>query len=500
MNRTFRSLTKEYNNKYIAEKLQHKKDLAEGKGINLSKLSFENQTNFILDKSSRIAVCCSRRSGKTHGVAFKLIMTALMGMQFDCLYVTKTRLIAKELLWDLLIDLLKICKVDFIPRLAELIIFFPRTKSKIYLRGAEDSAEIDKLLGHAYKLVVIDEAQAFPEYLERLCEEIITPALADLQGQLILTGTPNAFSFGYFYDCCHNDEWHLHHWTWKDNPFFINKALANNSKLQTADDILSELLKKSKKLITDPSVRRDFFGEWTKSMDLFVYNFDPKINGIDEFPKFDSTWKYVLGADLGFNDSSAIVVLGYPKHSRECYVVYQWKKNKLNIDQFSEKIEEVIAQYKPYYSVMDAGGGAALMVCKRLTNIMMERYKVPIHPAAKDKKVEYIKVVNSEFANGNIKILRKSPLVKEFMYHTWDPDKFNSHKYIENDATENHLCDAFLYAWRWAYNYLEKPRVNGPEVGSLEWQEKQMRNNAERISIGRAFGRPQERFINGVKF
>jgi hypothetical protein len=50
----------------------------------------------------------------------------------------------------------------------------------------------------------------------------------------------------------------------------------------------------------------------------------------------------------------------------------------------------------------------------------------------------------------------------------WDSDYYEGGKYSEDAFFDNHLCDAFLYAWRYLYNYQWEPAKNNLKPGSLE--------------------------------
>ena len=437
--------------------------------------SFDKQQDFIDCKDPLIVVCCSRRAGKSAGVRAKLRKAATQSESYDCLYITSTRQMAKILMWDAMIEDLRILGIRHEANISELTIKILDNGSTIRLTGASNKKDIDKVRGPYYKLVVIDEAQMFPDYLKTFCEEAILPALADVQGQLVLTGTPNEFSSGFFYDCCHSTEWKRFFWLWSDNPFFISKVMSHNDSLHGVDDILHDILRKQNKKITDPSVRREWFGEWCRSSDMFVYDYDKARNHFDALPDTKHPWSYVMGADLGFNDHDAIVVIGYPKYSKECYVVYEWKQNKVSIDRFAEQFKTVYDTYLPHFSVVDGGG-----LGKKIAESLSERFRINIHMAEKDRKQEYIALANSELRSSLIRISADGELAKEMRHLTWNKDRFDACKYLEEVGKDNHLCDAFLYAWRWAYHYMAVEDPGGPEPGSVAYQVQQIKKFHER--------------------
>ena len=66
----------------------------------------------------------------------------------------------------------------------------------------------------------------------------------------------------------------------------------------------------------------------------------------------------------------------------------------------------------------------------------------------------------------------------------WDLEKdktllIRTGKLREDPSCANHLCDAFLYSWRYSYHFWAKPLRNQTPQGTPEWfkeQEKEMLN------------------------
>ena len=52
------------------------------------------------DKSGDYTLCCTRRAGKTETIPRKFIKTCSTGVGHNCAYITQTRDIGKDILWD----------------------------------------------------------------------------------------------------------------------------------------------------------------------------------------------------------------------------------------------------------------------------------------------------------------------------------------------------------------------------------------------------------------
>lgn len=440
----------------------------------LADFCFPEQIAFIESKARYKTARCSRRAGKTTSIAHYIRHIARNGHGYDCLYITKTRETAERIIWQMLKDVVRKYGDDVKVNESKLTIYFKDTNSWCYLKGAKDTAEIEKLRGQKFKLAVIDEAQIFPGYIKYLIDEILEPALADLQGTLCATGTPNASCAGWFYDVDHHDYWEHHHWTWRDNRYFLESALRENHLLTSADDIISEVCKKRSTNISDPVIQREWLGNWVRSTDLLVYKYNGDINNFVQLPQ--KPWKYVLGVDLGFNDSDALVITAYSELLRECYVVEQVKKNKLTISQLATEIQLLKTQYNPYYCVIDAGA-----LGKKIQEELNQRFGFAFIAADKTRKGEFIELLNSDLRLGHVKIKSNSELAQEMQMLCWDSDEFENSRYIEDEHFDNHLCDAFLYSWRHLYNYHYVKLEEKPKWGTIEYELQREREHEERV-------------------
>lgn len=131
-------------------------------------------------------VVAGRRWGKTHFSATNLIKHALLKKKSLVWYVAPTYGMAKDIMWDTLLDLLP----------AALISRKNETKlsvrlingSQIQLKGADKP---DTLRGRGVDYVVLDEYQDFKT---GTWEEVVFPTLTDKRGQALIIGTPKAYN------------------------------------------------------------------------------------------------------------------------------------------------------------------------------------------------------------------------------------------------------------------------------------------------------------------
>jgi len=411
-----------------------------------SDIAFEAQTKFFRSEGGRFRTAvCSRRSGKTFGIAADAIATCLEESNVVCLYITLSKRNARSIIWDIAKQIIKDFNIPAVPNEVELSIRFDNG-SKLAIEGAKDKTEIEKYRGWKIKKCYIDECQSFRSYIKDLINDIIIPALRDLRGQLYLTGTPGPVPAGYFYDASHSDMWENFHWTAFDNPHMHNppeKDLEITLSEERALKNISHL---------DPSYRRETYGEWVEDLDSLVYKYDEALNHYDELPKAE--YVYIMGIDIGYEDSDAIAILAYSKEHNKVYLVEEHIKAKQTISQLAEAIHELDAIYNCTKKVIDAGA-----LGKKITEEIIQRYGINLEAADKARKVEYIELLNADLRKGVVKAKKTSRFAEDCKLVTWDKDRSTSERRKISDTVHSDVQDSVLYSYREARHYLyEAPK------------------------------------------
>jgi len=151
--------------------------------MQFQRLLFDKQLEFVSDPSKTKAAVCSRRAGKSYAITVMALQTALKMPNVMIPIITLTRQQAKKIVWPVFLDLNKKHDLGLKFLRNELIVECPNA-STIFLCGANDESEIERLRGPKYPLVIIDEAQSFRPYLSRMIEDIIEPAILDYDGTI----------------------------------------------------------------------------------------------------------------------------------------------------------------------------------------------------------------------------------------------------------------------------------------------------------------------------
>lgn len=425
--------------------------------FDLRRVLFPRQLPFGLDSSRQQTAVCTRRAGKTYGCAAKLLSVAIAKPGCVALYITLSRLNAKRIVWETLNELNRDFALGGTPGEAELVIKFPNG-SRIYLSGAADSSEIDKFRGLPLGVVIIDEAQSFPAYLEKLVDEVLAPALMDFAGSLVLVGTPGPVPVGYYHGCVTRPGWSHHEWTVFDNPHIERKSG------MTPQALLQDELARRGVTVEDPVIQREWFARWVLDTNALVFRYDAARNDFGALPTLTD---YVIGVDLGFDDADAIAVLGWAKGSTELFLVEEWVAAKQHITALAEALRARYVTYKPVVVVADMGG-----LGKKIAVELTERTEIPIEAAEKERKLEHIELLNDALRTGRLFARKDSRFAQDAMLCEWD--RSNPEKPKISERFHSDICDAVLYAYRQCQHWLEvAPPKPPPAFNTPEWFEAQ---------------------------
>lgn len=424
--------------------------------IDLERECFAKQFNFLSDPSPFVTGLTSRRAGKTTACAFDLLCTALNSPGVICLYITLARVNASRIIWPILKQINLDYKLQGDINETTLSIKFPND-SIIYCSGAKDQRAIDKFLGLPLKLVYIDEAQSFRSYLDDLIDRVLAPALLDHAGSLKLIGTPGPVPIGTFYNLCRSAEWSHHSWTFFDNPWIASKSG------QSHEQLLERELKRKGVTRDDPTIQREFFGAWVFDTESLVFKYDRNLNHYSEIPTNDKL-NYILGIDIGFDDSDALAVLGYNDTSKTTFLIDEGIRAKQGITELVDQINQYTKRYEIHKIVMDFGG-----LGKKIAEEIIRRYGIPVQAAEKSRKHENIELFNDALRTGMFKAKHTSRFAQDCMLLEWDHDKSTPDRRVVSDRYHSDICDAVLYGWRESFSYANSAPETKPKPYTPLW-------------------------------
>jgi len=328
--------------------LQELQRRVEVKQFSINEYCFAEQLTFISDPSRFKTAVCSRRSGKSHACAGDMINVAMTGPHHNVAYITLSRTSAKRIIWPVLMEIINKYNLKCDINNTELTITF-HGGSTIYLMGAKDASEIEKLRGLSLKRVYIDEAQSIKEsILEVLIDDILAYATMDVNGTICLIGTPGPIAAGYFYNASHSNKWANHKWTIHNNIWIKIKSGKEPAELLAEE--------RARKGIDESNAtyRREALAEWVTDFDALVFKFNANKNIHNGLPA--GKYHYVFGIDVGFHDADAIAVIAYNYTDRCMYLIEEDVKSKQDITSLANRIKRLRDKYQPIKMVIDTGG------------------------------------------------------------------------------------------------------------------------------------------------
>ena len=451
----------------IAKEIAKRRDSAALPQFKFEDFAFPKQVEFFREEGSRFRTAvCSRRAGKTVGIAADMIDTCLSESNITCLYITLTKDNIRKIIWgdiQQIIEKYKVpCKVN---NLLMEIRF--RNGSKIITGGAKDRMEIEKFRGLKLRKVYIDECQSMRNHISSLIDDIIIPALRDLRGSLYLTGTPGAVKAGAFYDYSHNKNWHNIKWTAFDNPHMHNPPKIDLEVTLTEERMLRGIVE------TDASYQRETYGIWVEDLESLVIKYNEAINEYDN--KVPSDCFYIMGIDIGYNDSDALAILAYSGSTNQVYLVEEVEKAKQDITELAEMIKKYQIKYEPVKMVIDAGA-----LGKKIQEELRLRHALAIEAADKQRKFEYIEFLNADLRKGVFKAHSDSLFAQDSKLVTWD--RSNPEKPKISSVYHSDIIDAVLYAYRESRHYIKEVRAPKIDKFSNSFMEKQEKKEAEEMT------------------
>lgn len=397
----------------------------------------------VLDAMARgvryIALCCSRRAGKTNLISKIIVLTLLdAGHNEAAFFVAPTLQIGKGLIWK---EVAKLCAdycLDEVWRMAEHTgeIHTP-AGSAFFIQGLNKQKQGDKTRGFKTRLLCTDESQE----TEHLLGPLLTataPALADIRGVFIAAGTPGSVPQGTWYEICHGTKggFLAFHWTVRDNEKFPRDV----------DTMLREEREREGWAEDHPEYLKEWCGIWVQDVSTLMCEFLNERNSITELPDgYSLDWRHVIGIDYGWDDLTSWVVVAANRFGPERVVVHAEAHEKLDNDEAAGITARLVERFRTSYVVCDPAGGGKTFY-ETFNRRYGDRLGCQIKSANKLGKVESVKVINTELRTGRLVayLPDAEPLAAELRKLRWKNRE--SGDVLTSRMTRDDCFDAFRYA------------------------------------------------------
>lgn len=433
----------------ILEKLdeQHQKEMAndiEFIQYKLFKQFFKEQREVLyeINHSKRIAVCCSRRAGKTD-LASGAINIAAMIPNTKIIYVNLTYTNALNQIFDNTVERSEKSGLVITSSSKSSGEIEWANGSSLRICGNSNNAEIDKLRGEKrVSLVIIDEF-FHQRNMEYAINEVIGPLMLDISNSTILClGTPPRIPKTYGERVWTTEKgWKKFHWTAEENPYIPNY-----------DEFIEELCKNKGITRDAPFIRREYYGEIgaydTEAQVMKGYKTYGKDAPLDFVPE-----KVAIGIDWGFSDNNAIIALAY--NNEKARVIEERKFNRASVSEIIKQVQEVYSNSKKFLIENNKNSNisdVSLYCDTNAKEIVYELYtvqKLPAYCAYKYNKQLAISQMSEFCRTGQIVVPADGILSDEFdriLYKRDDEDNILTE--IDEDLYHGDAFYALLYAVR----------------------------------------------------
>lgn len=420
--------------------------------------NFPKQNDFINDPARYISAQCSRRAGKTSGLARRFFKTMAKYPKSQCIYLGHTRDSAKGAIWPVLQEINETFGIGCTFLESKLQMKHPNG-AVLNILGADMANYIKRLRGRKFPGVAIDEAQDFSAHLESLVDDVLTPSISDYaDGWLAVTGTPGPVPQGYFFDVTVNKKYGFSHHGW---------TLYENPNMPNPQGFVADLKKRKEWPDDNPTLMREWLNHWVLDLDALWVRYTEKNNHYASLPS-NHKWNHVMGVDIGFKDADAIAVLAWSETCPQTYLVHEQITRKQGISDLVAQIDSLQKQYDVYKIVMDEGG-----LGKKIGEEIRRRFGCPLEPADKANKQDNVEFLNDDLRLGKFKAKSASRFAQDSYMVRIDWDKSTPKRIVLKPGFHSDIIDAVLYAFRESYAFTHKPEVEAPKIGSTEWAKQQ---------------------------
>lgn len=414
------------------------------------------QNKFIQDESSFISAQCSRRAGKSSGLALRFFNTMKKYPGSTCRYLALTGDSARDIMWPVLEELDERYKVGlkFIP--SRLTVISPNG-GKLRLYGADMKNFIRRLRGNKAPGIAVDEAQEFnSQHLLSLIDDILTPMMVDFKDAwLAITGTPGPVPSGYFFEVAKQKKhgYSHHEWTLLDNPH-----------LPDPEGFLTKLIEKKMWASDHPTLLREWRNNWVIDLEALWIRYKPEVNDFEELPKDINNWRYILGIDIGYRDADAFAVLAWSESTPITYLIREIVTPKQDVTGLKNQIISLMGEFSFHKIVMDTGG-----LGKKIAEEYNNRNGLQIEMADKARKQENVEYLNDALRLGHFKAAKDSRFAQDTYLIQVDWNKSTPDKIVIKKNPHSDIIDATLYAFKESYSYRYKPLVEIAKPGTPEY-------------------------------
>jgi len=424
--------------------------------------NFPCQNAFVEDPARYIDAQCSRRAGKTTGLAIRFFRTMEKYPKSQCVYMALTFDSARDIMWPVLQELNDKYAWGCTFVESKLWMIHPNG-AKLKIMGADMKNFIKRLKGRKYPGVGIDEGQDFGIHLRSLIDDVLTPSIADYgDGWLALTGTPGPVPQGYFFQVTKERKYGFshHEWTLLDNPHMPNPAA-----------FIDDLKQKREWDDNHPTLLREWKNKWVLDVESLWVRYKESLNHFQQLPAIaPAKWNYILGIDLGYKDADALAVLAWSEACPDTYLVEELITPRQGITELVTQIDGLSKKYDFSKMVIDAGG-----LGKKIAEEIRRQKGIPVQDADKALKQQNVEFLNDALRLGRFKAKSGSRFAQDSYLVQIDWEKSTPDRIVVKKQPHSDIIDAVLYAFKESPAFTYQAPAKKLYPGTKEWADAQQR-------------------------
>lgn len=345
--------------------------------------------------------------------------------------------------------------VDYHAQQQEKTLTILSNGNQIQLRSLANIAEADKARGGKYPQSFVDEAQSVPdEVLDYLIKESLGPALRDLDGQFIMSGTEARVHAGIWHESRYNKQYAHFSWWMGDNP-----TLEGDS-----DAWVREFCRNNNVSVDDSFIQREYYNRPAVDLGALVYPFEKDRNTAPV--QLPEPKVRVGGVDLGYQCATARVLCDYSYLPDRgwCYILS-------DVDYITQSSPSAIGVWlAPWLTskhadvtVVDSNGGGKLAAEE-----LIQSQGLPLTPAAsrRDKRAWQSEMA-SYLRSGKLLIHKASAdnWIQQAAKLERDPATGK-----ELDGPPRDILDAALYAFHQCKQLSSDDALTSPSDDFQAWE------------------------------
>lgn len=429
---------------------------------------FKDEDGAKKDRNFFYCIGGARRAGKTEVMSRVILIIEQRIAKGDFFLGAMDLDKVKSLYWARIMELSKRYGYGFKEEKSSNIIRTP-AGNRIFFKSIRDKRVIEWARGEKFKFALVDEAQtAVDANLSELIEYSLGPAMSDLGGKIVLSGTPPPIHKGIWY------EWRI------GNAGGVKKFVLDYKKNNFIDPELREAYldrirerRGLKKGHEDAKFKNEYFDACIEDFESLIFRYNEQKNNYHEIDIPLGDRKYVIGYDIGYDDADAICALCYSHYSPEVYMIEEHVGTKQTLEEPANILKGMRTKYHNAPIIVDTGG-----LGKKIGQDLLHRYKLNILPAEKSEKGGWIHTMRDSLHRGDLKIRANSHAVQEMRLVQWSEkqDAFDPKGYHPD------LLDALLYSYRSVHNYINSQKEVRIQETFLQEKMRRMREQAENSS------------------